>query len=784
MKLFMRLIIVITLAAVILSIIAGCKGKPDDDDENNDNGNNFGNIVYNPDEFIFVPEFINIPGSLEEVTASTYLSGKIYLASREITDTVDYAFTTKLYTLEIDGSGLTEITDFTPEKPTDDSIVQAAVNAMSADDNGNIWAFVNTSIFRFDLPADFDGEDWERYDYIEDLGSGFKLLKLDSAGTELSSIDFSEIIDGIVDIRSIEIDDKGNIFVHVITFDGSQFTSLHGNSDIYVLSEDGAVQFILSAPELMSLSMIKMPDGTVAVTGLTDNAPHKRMLMAIDITAKSWREGVELPNEAGEVFSGNEGFDLLLNDGNSLYSFSLNTGEQTKILQWLDSNIINRNMKDIRLLPDGRILCIEQEFNFNTHRFSFRLIILTKTDRSDIPERIVLTLAGLYINHHIELAVMEFNASNFKYSVEVVDYSQYDSDGDWDAGRTRLTTEIISGKVPDIIVTNSLPFRQFANKGLFEDLYPYIDSDNELDRNSFIENAFRISEIDGSLYQVFTSFSIQTIVGNPLILGPQPGWTIEEFMSVMAENPQAVRPMGPIDLYSLYRLILFNWNEYIDWSAGVAHFDRGDFAELLRWAYQISSYGDSPASNAEMIASGEQIMEQPMFFADFSWFQVYRTAFGGDLVFKGFPAANRNGNYMSLDSGLAITSTCKDKEGAWEFVRLLLTDEWQKENLQRLQGFPTNKAAFDEVVRDAMYPQWPKHSHWGGLDVVIGAATQEEIDQVLALIDSMSSALFHDTDLWIIIREGIDDFFNGRNTAEDTARIIQNRVSRFLAEQN
>jgi ABC-type glycerol-3-phosphate transport system substrate-binding protein len=185
-----------------------------------------------------------------------------------------------------------------------------------------------------------------------------------------------------------------------------------------------------------------------------------------------------------------------------------------------------------------------------------------------------------------------------------------------------------------------------------------------------------------------------------------------------------------------------------------------------------------------MIASGEQIMEQPMFFADFSWFQVYRTAFGGDLVFKGFPAANRNGNYMSLDSGLAITSTCKDKEGAWEFVRLLLTDEWQKENLMRLQGFPTNKAAFDEVVRDAMYPQWPKHSHWGGLDVVIGAATREEIDQVMALIDSMSSALLHDTDLWVIIREGIDDFFNGRNTAEDTARIIQNRVSRYLAEQN
>jgi len=669
---------------------------------------------------------------------------------------------------------------------------------MRADDSGNIWSFVNSYIYRYDLPDDFNSEDkssqsedWEKNDYFEDLGRSFKLIKLDNTGTEILSIDLSEIIDGNVNINSIEIDNKGNIFAHVTDFSGLSFAQTFGSSDIYVLSEDGAVQFILNAPELIDLSMIKMPDGTVAVTGFTENTPVKRMLTAIDISAKSWKASVELPLEAKDVFPGNEEYDLLFNDQSNLYGYSLNTKEQTKILGWVDSNILNRNMKDIRLLPDGRILCVEQEFNYSTFRHSFKIIVLTKTARADMPERIVLTLAGIYIDQDIEKAVVEFNMSNYRYAIEIVDYGEFNSEDDWEAGRIRLTTEIISGRVPDIILLSQLPFRQFVSKGLFEDLYPYIDSDHEFDRSSFVENAFRTSEINGGLYQVFPSFTIQTIVGNPLILSPEPGWTLEEFMNVLAENPEAIRPFGPVGIYEWYWLIQANLNEYIDWSTGTAYFDRGDFAELLEWLYHITSYGETSASKAQMVTSGEQIMDLPLFYSGFSGVQVYKTVFGGDMVFKGFPTANRSGNYMVTNLGLAITTKCKDKEGAWEFVRMILTEQWQ-ENLNRGWGFPTNKAVFDGVVWDAMNPN-PDHIYgagWGGnedddgFSIRLRAVTQDEVDQVMALINSMTSALFNDSDLWFIIREGVDDFFNGRNTAQDTARIIQNRVSIYLAEQN
>ena len=71
-----------------------------------------------------------------------------------------------------------------------------------------------------------------------------------------------------------------------------------------------------------------------------------------------------------------------------------------------------------------------------------------------------------------------------------------------------------------------------------------------------------------------------------------------------------------------------------------------------------------------------------------------------------------------------------------------------------------------------------------GFTVKVVSITQEEADQIIALVDSLSGFDDRDWDLINIIREGVDDFANGRNSAEDTARIIQSRVSIYLAEQN
>ena len=161
-----------------------------------------------------------------------------------------------------------------------------------------------------------------------------------------------------------------------------------------------------------------------------------------------------------------------------------------------------------------------------------------------------------------------------------------------------------------------------------------------------------------------------------------------------------------------------------------------------------------------------------MFLADFSRLPMYRTLFGSDFVFKGYPTANRSGHTISF-LGLAITATCADKEGAWEFLRTILKEEWQLETITF--GYPTNRAAFDERVRLAKIGAGAEFPHT--------PLTQVDIDKLMVLFESATPTLNWHHALMDIIMENVDDYLNGLTDAQETARLLQNRASRYIAEQ-
>jgi len=56
--------------------------------------------------------------------------------------------------------------------------------------------------------------------------------------------------------------------------------------------------------------------------------------------------------------------------------------------------------------------------------------------------------------------------------------------------------------------------------------------------------------------------------------------------------------------------------------------------------------------------------------------------------------------------------------------------------------------------------------------------------KIYALIDSLNSTTRGTVVIRDIVLEEIPAYFSGRKTAEEVAEIIQNRVSRYLAEMN
>jgi ABC-type glycerol-3-phosphate transport system substrate-binding protein len=248
----------------------------------------------------------------------------------------------------------------------------------------------------------------------------------------------------------------------------------------------------------------------------------------------------------------------------------------------------------------------------------------------------------------------------------------------------------------------------------------------------------------------------------------------------------------------LQMAIFYNIEEYVNWETGNVYFDTGGFAQLLEFADRFPAEfvfdweNDEWFDESELIATGRQIMSNAS-FGGFRDIEMYLRNFGGDIVFKGYPTESRNGNSLSLGMTLAITTSCVDKDGAWEFMRTFFTPDWQRENSS--WRFPLNQTIFDELIVEAMTerepPEWddwaprprvdmPTMPGWGPDEPL----TQAQVNQVLALIDSVTGVTDWNESLMEIITEGAEDFFNGRGSAQDAARIIQSRASILVAEQS
>jgi len=732
-------------------------------------------------EFVYVPEVMPfpMPEDVNWINQISVSGDTIYLTTLGAWDENDLYTTFEIYAVGVDGSYMRKLHNYSAHVEVPAGTENGMVNIYSiyADNADNVWVVERGEFYMFDLPEDFEGEDWERWDHRVIISDFLRVRKLDNTGAEILSFDADQVHDGRewFHISAFIVDDDENVYIAV-------------ESRIHVFDNEGWSLFTLNTSWVNSF--IKTQDGTVA---FSDWGERGRGLLEIDVAGKRTRENTDMPSNAFNVFQGNDEFSFIFSDNNGLYGIDAETGDSILLLDWIENDISIDGMANTAFLPDGRILIISQRWN-NQAPPVYVIILLTKTERSEVisseaHNREVLTFATFYMESSVRAAIMQFNRESTTHRIEFTDYSDFNSEDDWEAGILRLTAEIISGNIPDILSVSNLPFKQYAAKGLLVDLYPLIDSDPELSRSDFMENILRETEINGGLYRIFPWFSVISLVGNPQVVGSYPGWNTEEFRAVLEANPDADHPMGQgfTKLSYLQALFMLNMDEYVDWSTGTVSFDSDGFVDLLTFSDSFPDSFDWDSERImenELIIAGRQIMSS-MPLSDFMWFQMYRTLFGGEIVFKGWPNENRNGNRIIINTDFAISVNCKDVDAAWQFVRTFFTEDFQREH--SFHGLMINKTVFEEALEEAMAEN--EHGvrrsvNWNGLEMELEPLTEAEVGQIAALVDSASGSFSQDMALWNIVSEGASDFFNGRSTAQDAARIIQSRASIYVSEQS
>jgi len=400
-----------------------------------------------------------------------------------------------------------------------------------------------------------------------------------------------------------------------------------------------------------------------------------------------------------------------------------------------------------------------------------------------------LTLASVGRNRELANWVNAFNSSNAGIQIEFIDYSTGDPDPH-DA-LNRLKVEIVSGKGPDLVDLGYYYSPLDASSGILLDLYPFFENDSGFNKEDYFYNIIESFAVGNGLYVLVPVFTVKTFTTVDPLLNGRDGVDVNTLMDIYENrNEGVILYPGETKNDVLSRIVHGSMPNYVDWDSGKCRFDSECFMGLLEFANQFPS----------TLVLAEDYSIQSIFMDGgailypggiTSVFDITSTKLflGEPLTFIGHPMDAGNGNMAQRgDIAIGISSSSKNQEEAWEFIKSFLSADFQ-DNID--YGLPVSRTALNDLLTSAMQTEYDGKGEKIAKDYVrfdgdalinIYGITAEDADLLLALIKKVEFNSSTDYFLQQIINEEADYFFNDGRSAEDTATIIQNRASLYLSE--
>ena len=836
-----RIFALLLAALMIVGLFAGCSKDNTKDPGKTDPGNSLidqtkpsqttAKYAYKADYLdLTMPDGVQYLNQI--CAAGTTLYASVGIQGEEITNTDPTTgetwsyYNTRLAMLTIDpDTGVcTELTNLElPEVPEGAEGSVDCYNMIGSDD-GTLWMLVNVYATQYELPDDFDPNTDSKWNYPSTDINGSYLMHVAADGSTIASLDLS-------DTNNEDNEDgmSGNLSSFAVDAAGNLYVSDYNN--IYVLDAEGNVQFKLDGSQYNgSLNRLNAQQVGVMWYNYTDDVnaadENGQYFVPIDLETKDWGEKVKLPSNVWSIFPGDDAYDFYYAYNNNIYGYAAKTDTKEKLVDWLACDVDTNNMSGYAMLSDSRVAALMQDWN--TDPTTYQLIVLHRVDASEIKEKKVLTLACMYLDWNLRSMIVEYNKTNDEYRINVVDYSEYATDDDYNAGVTKLTTEIISGSVPDIFLTSNLPIDKYAAKGVIADLNTFMDGGNGLSRDYFVPQVMSALEKDGKLYELPTSFSVQTAYALSSIASQYDTWNVAAVQDAMTQLQEGatVFSNGWTKNTALSNCLSRNLSAFVDWTTGKCEFDSEAFQQLLAFCNSFpaeTSDGDGAIayassadiavddamwdSDATRITNGKQLMSTiGMYSFDSYIWNVY--AIRDKITFTGYPTEDGSGSSFELQMPMAISSVTKYPDAAWDFVCSIIKKMNTIDENNYYYGFPISQAAFDAEMTDIMTEQYqldengeqvdwdgdgePDKAIRGSYETMengetvykdVYALTQEDIDQILGVINSTRSVYDYDQEILDIITDEVAAYFAGDKDVQTTANMIQSRVNLYVQEQ-
>lgn len=804
---------ILAAAAVTLSVFTGCSSKNSDGSVSNTPGASISQeelskaLAYKVDE-------MRIDSQVS--SEITYKNGLLY-TSLYVSEKNGENYLSRNYLIAFDKSGEIKLSIpvFVQEKENQYGSVQGTIQV---DDSGNITIMYGEG-------------SWD--DVTGESTNSQSLITYDSTGKEIGRINLDNVItqedqnEGRY-FNNYLLDKQGNIYINL-------------GSCIRVCDNTGNVLFTTESVNNENGWMDRMllTNEGVPVVNIHEYGENKSTskLKEIDLANKKFGKEYEINSNLYNLYSGTGDYICFSSGDTGIIGVRADNLESESVINMLSLGIDSSNMNSFTICEDGTFLV--SSYDWDGAEPAVVLSFITPDESVQATQKQVVNLGCFSLDWSLRSVVADFNKTNDKYIINVQSYSETNDTSDYSAALTKFNNEILAGNIPDLlIVNNSMPYDSYVSKGLFTDLYELLDADPSYKREDFMPNILKAGEKDGKLYSMATAFNVQSFAAKKSLVGDNVTLTVDKANEILASMPEGATLFSYMMTASDFVNTAVQFSDYVDYANGSCNFDTPEFKAVLETAKGYPAeidydtmYNENPNywMEEETACRDNKALLYSTYLYDFeSYYRTEKAYFGEEIAMVGFPGCSENSSsLLNLQSQLAISNKSKCKEGAWEFIKTVLdnglSESVQTPNnieeqnskyevgmnisvgeAQKKEGIvryvnnngtlpvlidQLNKLAEQSTKPNSYYDEngnivEEEQTYWiGDQEVKIGSLTQADAEKVLEYFKTATRVCKYDENLFNIINEETAAFFNGTKTADETASIIQSRVSIYMSEQ-
>jgi ABC-type glycerol-3-phosphate transport system substrate-binding protein len=578
------------------------------------------------------------------------------------------------------------------------------------------------------------------------------------------------------------------------------------DTSVVIFSKDGKkTGEIKVGQEEYVMNIVAVTDGTIYAF-VQDS--EKNTARVIDLASKSFGETKELPDTDFYNLMVAPGHDFYARGQNGVTAFDFATNEKVEIMNFLDSDMYRENIYTISVIDEQTIYVSEEDIDKDDG--SIKGSIYKKVDPKDVKDKTIITLGGLYVgDSDLNRMIIKFNKQSSEYRIRTINYDDFATVEDYGMAEKQFRNDVLTKSGPDIVLLSGLSNPGiYMKKKVFADLYPMM-SGAGINKEDYLQNVLDAGSIDGRLYAFIPKFTVtgyamkQSLIPGKASVSVADIRALEEQYNVTGKSvPYGYREQ------IIYNAIALSGKEYYDADTGKCNFDSEDFIALLEWANTFPIAEEAFDDESAIYSYNEQgnmfrankLLLTDMGISSFREFNSReKELFGEDIVFFGFPNSNgTEGGVLYDDMSLAISSASKNKDAAFEFVKLFMMEDYQmpEENQYYSYGFPCLKSAFDqagEYAQERMYwidsetgeKEYYEDTYYDektGKDYPITPISDERLAYIKDRIMQCNTLRSYDEEIINLVNEEASAYFAGEKSAEEVARIIQSRVSIYVRE--